>query len=240
MGKFGTMLQIGRTFGVRDGMLRLEYELERGSGLMSRRMRSVRGWESWDLKQIASGIPAEDMLAARREGKRPFFFANSPALSTQLQEIVGSDGQQSVLAEAERVREGRLPFFGRLSLDCGFPPRWFQNAVTGQRVPATHSWTELRFASDAYGDLKFILEPSRFLFIYPLARAYVLTGDERFPQAFWNAIEDWARNNPPMSGPLWICGQESSLRILAWSFALHAFLNSPATTAERVALLVSM
>jgi hypothetical protein len=240
MGKFGTMLQIGRTFGVRDGMLRLEYELERGSGLMSRRMRSVRGWQSWDLKLIAPGVRPEDLLAARRGGKRPFFFADSTALASAQREIVGPDGEQSVLAEAERVLEGRLPFFGRLSLDCGFPPRWFQNPVTGQRVPATQPWTQLRFASEAYGDLKFILEPSRFLFVYPLVRAYILTGDERFPQAFWNAIEDWARSSPPMSGPLWICGQESSLRILAWSFALRAFLNSPATTEERVALLVSM
>ena len=64
----------------------------------------------------------------------------------------------------------------------------------------------------------------------PLARAYALTGDERFPQAFWSAIEDWARHSPPMSGPLWICGQECSLRILAWTFALHAFIRSPSTT----------
>ena len=43
MSKIGTMLQVGRTFGMRDGMLRLEYELQRGSGLMSWRMRSVQG-----------------------------------------------------------------------------------------------------------------------------------------------------------------------------------------------------
>ena len=98
----------------------------------------------------------------------------------------------------------------------------------------------MRFASPAYGDLKFILEPSRFLFAYPLVRAYALSGDERFPQAFWSAIEDWARRSPPMGGPLWICGQECSLRILAWSFALHAFIHSRSTTNERVALLSSM
>ncbi len=93
----------------------------------------------------------------------------------------------------------------------------------------------MRFASPVYSDLKFILEPSRFLFIYPLVRAYALSGDERFPQAFWNAVEDWARHSPPMTGPLWICGQECSLRILGWSFALHAFIHSPSTTNERVA-----
>jgi Heparinase II/III-like protein. len=98
----------------------------------------------------------------------------------------------------------------------------------------------MRFASSDFGDLKFILEPSRFLFVYPLVRAYAISGDERFAEAFWMSIEDWADKNPPMSGPLWICGQESSLRVLAWSFSLYGFLNSPATTSRRFSLLLSM
>jgi hypothetical protein len=72
MSKIGTMLQVGRTFGMRDGMLRLEYELQRGSGLMSWRMRSVQGWDSWDLQRIAPGARAEEMVASRRDGRRRF------------------------------------------------------------------------------------------------------------------------------------------------------------------------
>jgi hypothetical protein len=240
MGKLGSLLQIGRTFGVRDGLLRLGYELQRGSGLMSRRMQSVSGWESWDLKHIAPKTSAEDLLSIRRQGGRPFFFSDSRSLAIDLKKILGAQGEESVVAEANRILEGNLPFFGRLSFAGGFPPSWFQNPATGQLVSPDRPWTQMRFASDDYGDLKFILEPSRFLFVYPLARAYAISGDERFPEAFWSAIENWAGNSPPMSGPLWICGQESSLRILAWSFALYAFLHSPATTPQRLALLLSM
>jgi heparinase II/III-like protein len=240
MGKLGTLLQIGRTFGMRDGLLRLEYELVRGSGLMSRRMQSVQGWERWDLKHIGPKTSPEDLLGIRRRGGRPFFFSDSRSLAPELKKTLGAQGEESVIAEADRILEGNLPFFGRLSFDCGFPPKWFQNPATSQHLSPNRSWTEMRFASDDYGDLKFILEPSRFLFLYPLARAYAISGDERFPLAFWSAIEDWAGNSPPMSGPLWICGQESSLRILAWSFALYSFLHSPATTPQRAALLLSM
>ena len=240
MSKIGTMLQVGRTFGMRDGMLRLEYELQRGSGLMSWRMRSVQGWNSWDLQRIAPGARAEEMVASRRDGRRRFFFTDAQALGTSIRKIIGPDEEKTVLAEAERILAGNLPFFGQLSFACDFPPQWFRNPATGQSVSPRQPWTQMRFASPAYGDLKFILEPSRFLFVYPLVRAYALTGDERFPQAFWTAIEDWALHSPTMAGPLWICGQECSLRILAWTFALHAFVNSPSTTNERVALLVSM
>jgi hypothetical protein len=240
MGKLGTLLQIGSTFGVRDGSRRLGYEVQRSSGLMSRRMQSVRGWEFWDLKHIAPKTSPEDLLSIRRQGDRPFFFSDSRSLAAELKNVLGAHGEESVIAEANRILEGHLPFFGRLSFACGFPPKWFQNPATGQRVSPDRPWTQMRFASDDYGDLKFILEPSRFLFVYPLARAYAISGDERFPEAFWSAIENWAVKSPPMSGPLWICGQESSLRILAWSFALYAFLHSPATMPQRVSLLVSI
>src|SRR5271166_4418656 len=82
MSKLGTMLQVGRTFGIRDGMLRLEYELQRGSGVMSWRMRSVQGWDAWDLKRIAPGVNGEELRAAHRDGRRPFFFADVRKLGT--------------------------------------------------------------------------------------------------------------------------------------------------------------
>jgi hypothetical protein len=240
MNKIDTMMQVGRSFGMRDGMLRLQYELQRGSGLLSWRMRSVQGWDSWELKKIAPGAQVERMRAARRNGAARFFFNDVQALGASIREIIGPAGEISVLAETEGILQGALPFFGQLRFACGFPPRWFRNPVTGETVSRQQSWTQMRFASPVYGDLKFILEPSRFLFVYPLVRAYALSGDDRIPRAFWRAIEDWASQSPPMGGPLWICGQECSLRILAWSFALHAFIDSPSTTDERVALLVSM
>ncbi len=241
MGRLGTILQVGRSFGVRDGVLRLKYELKRSSGLMSWKMRSAHGWDSWTLKQKEAAELLDEMRAASNgTTSRRFFFGDAQALAPAIRRIISLGEEQSILAQAEKVLVGELPYFGKLSFQCGFPPRWFENPVTGQKVSERQSWTQMRFASAAYGDLKFILEPSRFLFVYPLVRAYALSGDERFPQAFWGAVEDWARNSPPTEGPLWICGQECSLRILAWSFALHAFIHSPSTTSERVSLLASM
>jgi Heparinase II/III-like protein/Heparinase II/III N-terminus len=234
------MMQVGRTFGLREGALRLQYELQRGTGLLSWRMRSVQGWDSWDLKKIAPGVCAEQMQEDRCRGAGRFFFNDTLGLGTNIREVIGSEGEKSLRAEAEDILQGTLPFFGKLSYGCGFPPKWFRNPATGQTVSPEQSWTQMRFASPVYGDLKFILEPSRFLFVYPLVRAYAVSGDERYPLAFWKAIEDWANQSPPMAGPLWICGQECSLRIIAWSFALQAFISAPCTTHERVALLVSM
>src|SRR4029077_10902622 len=146
MGKLGTLLQIGRTFGVRDGSRRLGYELQRGSGLMLRRMQSVSGWEFWDLKHVASKTSPEDILSIRRQGGRPFFFSDSRSLAVELKKILGAHGEESVVAEANGILEGNLSFFGRQSLPSGFPPKWFQTPAMGQRVSPDRPWTQMRFA----------------------------------------------------------------------------------------------
>lgn len=240
MSKLRTFAQIGRTFGLRDGALRLEYEIQRSTGWMDRRMRSAAGWDHWSLSHVAPEVSAIDLLRRRRDNRVPFFFNDARALKPALEQLLSEHARQSLQSAVEQILGGTFPYFDRLSYSCGFPPRWYENPATGERVQPSRPWTTMRFASPDYGDLKYILESSRFLFVYPLARAYALTGDEKFPAAFWAVIEDWTKNSPPMSGPLWICGQESSLRILALSFALYAFLNSPATTPERMSLLTSM
>ena len=75
------------------------------------------------------------------------------------------------------------------------------------------------------GDLKFIWEPGRFASAYNLARAYWAIGDDSYAETFWQLIESWEQSNPPNHGAHWKCGQETSLRIMAWCFALYAFAD---------------
>ena len=225
---------------MRDGMLRLQYELQRGSGLLSWRMRSVQGWDAWDLKKIAPGAQVEQMRAVRRNGASRFFFHDVQGLGRSIREMIGPEQEKYVLAEVEGILEGTLPFFGRLHFDCGYPPRWFRNPVTGQTVSPQQLWTQMRFASPLYGDLKFILGAVKIFVCLPVSPGLRAQWRRTLSAGILDAIEDWASQSPPMSGPLWICGQECSLRILAWSFALHAFIHSPSTTSERVAPIVSM
>ncbi len=99
-------------------------------------------------------------------------------------------------------------------------------------------WSEISDADDA--DIKFVWEASRFGMVYTLVRAYVSTRDEKYAEAFWRLIQSWAESNLPNSGPNWMDGQEAALRLMAWTFGFYAFMESPSTTAERVAQFVVM
>src|ERR1700675_4916484 len=106
------MLQVGRTFGVRDGMLRLQYELQRGTGLMSWKMRSVQGWHSWSLNRIAPGVLSQDMSAARWDATPRFVLTDAPTMGTNIKKIPAPDVEDCVVAEAGRILLGNLPYFG--------------------------------------------------------------------------------------------------------------------------------
>ncbi|MBK8781458.1 MAG: alginate lyase family protein [Anaerolineales bacterium] len=83
-------------------------------------------------------------------------------------------------------------------------------------------------------DIKFIWEANRFGMFYTLVRAYAATSDEKYPQAFWHLIQDWAEHNPPNTGANWKDGQEIALRLMAWTFGFYAFIHSPSTTPEQI------
>ncbi|MBK6793418.1 MAG: heparinase II/III family protein [Anaerolineales bacterium] len=96
----------------------------------------------------------------------------------------------------------------------------------------TKHWSQI--SDDSATDIKFIWEPNRFAFVYTLVRAYGITQDEKYPQAFWQLIQDWAEHNPPNTGANWKDGQEIALRLMAWTFGFYTFIHSPSATSERI------
>jgi hypothetical protein len=201
-------------------------------------MRARSGWSHWSVPAILGAEYRADW-EKRLSGSRCALFSDRATVA-RARELLGESGTNAVVSRADRILSGELPFFGKLWLNAGFPPSWFISARDGAHVDPERPWTSMGFYHRDYGDLKFILEPSRFLFVGELARAYLLTGDERYPSAFWHALEDWARHSPPATGPLWICGQESALRIVSWCLGWMAFRRASSTTVDRQAKLLSM
>jgi hypothetical protein len=103
--------------------------------------------------------------------------------------------------------------------------------------PLAH-WTEYELGQAPGGwgveDVKLIWEPARFGWVYPLGRAYRLSGDERCPGAFWRFFETFDHANPPNLGPNWTSAQEVALRLLAFTFAAAVFAGSAESTPARL------
>jgi len=145
---------------------------------------------------------------------------------------------RSVINEADQVLNGSVEYFSHQFIKTGFPPNWHKDYISHSNISEEQSIKDSRrhwaqISDDSSSDIKFIWEPNRFVFVYTLIRAYAASKDEKYPEAFWTLVEDWAKHNHPNTGHNWMDGQEVSLRLMAWTFGYHAFRNSPSSTPER-------
>jgi asparagine synthase (glutamine-hydrolysing) len=195
--------------------------------------------ENWDRKPLSTylrpGVPSNpiEYVQWRQANAGKFFFGDLPAL-----ELLSLVSRRQAVDHADAFLNGSWNYFGSLNVRAGVPPKWHVNPLTGESTPDDLHWAGI--PDFAFGDIKLIWEASRFTPVYALVRAYALTRDERYSEAFWMLVEDWAASNPPQRGVNWKCGQESSFRLMAWCFGLHGFWASMHTAPERVAALSKM
>jgi hypothetical protein len=145
----------------------------------------------------------------------------------------------ATIARAESVLSGRIPAFGWTEFEVGPRPNWHVDPVSGRRWPLTF-WSDLDFrrASDV-GEPRAVWELNRHHQLVTLARAHVLTGDERYAQAVWQGIRSWIDGNPPFFGMNWASALEVALRLISWAMALDLLGCTGAGPGDVTALAVS-
>ena len=227
LNRIKTLASLYRELGPRWSAFRVAYAFRLRTGLIRLQM-PMGEWEDYE----------------RHVGAR----SSRPALTIPTELPTNpSWNPQTAITEADRILNGEIKYFSHQFIKTGFPPNWHVDYVTLSGAKSLVSREERSFASaqddmakhwsqisdDASTDIKFIWEPNRFAFVYTLVRAYAASHDEKYPEAFWNLIEDWAQHNPPNTGPNWMDGQEIALRLMAWTFGYFQFSNSPSSTPQR-------
>jgi hypothetical protein len=143
---------------------------------------------------------------------------------TEISNIIG-DRASSLLAEANDLKLGRVRLFGGAPQDLDLV------------VPLPlHHWTssDIGLNSVAFEDIKFLWEPARFSWVYTLARAFMLSGDETYVETFWQEYEAFADINIPNMGPNWVSAQEVAIRLISFVFAYQIFYSAEASTEVRI------
>jgi len=163
---------------------------------------------------------------------RPLFTFPSPE---ELLIVLGQDGKAALLAEADEIVIGKVRLFCAepVELKLTMPGKlehW--TAYETGKTPIPYSLVPVP-------DIKFVWEPARFSWAFTLGRAYHLTGDEKYAEAFWRYFETFTDSNPPCLGPHWMSGQEVALRLMAYVWAGQVFEAASASTPERKSRLAA-
>jgi hypothetical protein len=117
-------------------------------------------------------------------------------------------------------------------------PDWHTNPLTGFSYDPHQHWTTISDFSRDAGDIKFVWEKSRFTFLYDLIRYDFHFEKDQSESVLW-FMEDWIDQNPVNCGPNWRCGQEITLRVLNWVFALQYYSGSENLTVHRFNRLIA-
>jgi Heparinase II/III-like protein/Heparinase II/III N-terminus len=106
---------------------------------------------------------------------------------------------------------------------------WCSDPISGKKWPMSFHRRINIFAGDTgAGDVKYVWELNRHQFLITLAKAYRLTGDERYVRVAVELLEDWIEANPYNAGVNWTSGLEVAIRSLSWCQVYTLFESATA------------
>jgi hypothetical protein len=217
-----------RELGVYPVLCYALYELQRTLGWFIFKV-PIRDWKAFSLKrQSQAGIPTAPKAYRdyRFQLNRHFFFTPEEGGFSGLKQVLES--KRSVLEhEAEGILKGEFSLFGKPPIPLDFPPDWnsspvFFDAKDASLPSLNNHWSRIEI-DRLPGDIKLLWELSRFRWVFVLGRAFRLSGEQKYAQAFWDLLVSWRAGNRPNQGLQWMSAQEVSLRLLALIFGHYAF-----------------
>ena len=136
----------------------------------------------------------------------------------------------AIIDEADQICRHRFPLLGYTSLDYGAEIDWHLDAVHGKRGPLK-PWYKVDFLNFAEtGDHKVIWELNRHQHLVTLAKAWALTGQDRYVSELTAQWYGWQQANPYPLGINWASSLEVGFRSLSWIWVRHLLTGCPALT----------
>ncbi len=178
------------------------YHIRLRSGLLAWQTR--RAGESvqrraWTLRRDLFALPDRDRLSS----------------------ILGESGVENVRDVADEALQGRYRRFG-----SSYVP--FDLGAAGHAPWSEYELGRNQSCSGLHpsADVKFIWEDGRLGWVYPLLRAYRISGDERYAQAFCEYSSRFLEANPYGTGCQWVSAQEVALRMVGLVLAGQVMADS--------------
>ena len=205
MSKFKMIKSILKENGIGWAAYRILYSLK------LKTMRAIPLTEKWYEKSV--GYPK----------RLDLFLIDVEALRSFLHVSLNNEEKKQLIETADKVCEGIIIGFSSIELHYGNPIDWQLNPLTGKRCDEKTKWYGIPDFDKERGDIKVIWEASRFSHFTTLARAFLLTGDEKYYRVFSSQLTDWLEKNPYGHGANFKCGQECSLRMVNALLAYTVF-----------------
>jgi hypothetical protein len=151
-----------------------------------------------------------------------FFFSPDsigPVLHLLRERLPGQVEQ--IIRQAEKISRHRFDLLGYEDLDFGNPIDWHLDPVH-EKQALQKVFYKIRYLDFAeVGDSKITWELNRHQHFVTLAKAYRLTGNERYADEIFRQWREWQAANPYPVGINWASSLEVAFRSLAWIWTYY-------------------
>jgi len=131
----------------------------------------------------------------------------------------------STITAAEKLMQHRYPYLALGEIELGDQINWNYEYKRRLQTPLKFGpWMDYR-DTDSYGDFKYFWELPRLQHLITLAKAYYLTGEERYAREVTSQIKGFIEQSPYLLGVNWIMPMEACIRLVSLSW-IAAFLKS--------------
>lgn len=203
--------------------------LVRSGGLRRRLDTASYSWPRFPNKSLSPNA----RMAQWQARKRLFFPIPQAA---QVRDLVEATvWETSVTRVCNQALEGNYRFFSRWYGRLQWPPNFNLDPVNNINWPVGEHWLDTARSGAPRDDIKLVWEASRFSLVFDMARQYVVSGDAKWAERLWEFIEAWIEQNPVNQSVAWGCGQEVAFRLMALLTGVFTVIDSPHTTAARLA-----
>jgi hypothetical protein len=129
---------------------------------------------------------------------------------------------EALIREADLICNGQFTLFALTDYDIGEKIDYHKDYRSGLSAPRDLYSKDIDYRdAEAIGDIKYIWEPNRHLFLTKLAVVYHLTGESRYLDQFEHYLTGWFDQNPFMRGVNWTSSLELGIRLINWSICMH-------------------
>lgn len=193
------------------------------------RVKGLAG--AWtDVLRVSTGIvPRLDTGRWNQAGEfRPGFSCTAGLDEHDFDGGWPAEWRAALLRDAEMICGDRLSFFDLEDQFLGAPIDWQRDHAAGRSGPLRHcTFVDYRDFG-TFGDCKLVWEPNRHHQLVVLARAWVVTGDERYARKAVDLMHHWIESNPFDKGMNWKSPLELGIRLVNWVWAIDLLRGSRA------------
>jgi Heparinase II/III-like protein/Heparinase II/III N-terminus len=186
-----------------------------------------------DLVRYKAGAHFVPRMHAAVSGLQPRFFFAPDAVSglcSKLRHVFPETAEQ-IIERAARICGHRFDLLGYDAVDYGSEIDWHCDGVHGKRAPRK-PWFLMKYLDFAeVGDSKVTWELNRHQHLVTLAKAFRLSGNQKFAAELFRQWEHWHAENPYPIGINWASSLEVAFRSLSWLWVYFLLADSPAMTA---------